>query len=474
MTGDRASLAAVLGRLPPPWTSDALEPITQANAGPGAPKVIVLDDDPTGTQTVQDLPVLTTWGVKELAEEFAQPFPGFFLLTNSRSLSRRATVTLHRQIAANLLAAAEGRPFTIISRGDSTLRGHYPAETDALADVLGNIDLTVMAPFFEAGRRLTINGVHYLAEGDSLIPVAETAFARDPVFGYRHSRLPDWIEEKTEGLIPATQVHCLPLPLLREGGPEVAGLWLRHLPKGSVCVVNAACGADIEAFAAAAVVAELNGRRILYRTAASFAAARLGQRPQALLGPEAFNHSVGRGGLIIAGSFVPKTTAQLARLRERHTVQLVELPVEALLDPARRPAAIDHAVAAVESGLSAGQLVLLATSRRLVTGASDEANLDIGRQVSEALVIVTQRLIGTPRFLIAKGGITSSDIATQGLGVRRAIVAGQLLPGVPVWRLGSETRFPSMPYVVFPGNVGDDEALADAVTRLSPLLAPAP
>jgi hypothetical protein len=98
-------------------------------------------------------------------------------------------------------------------------------------------------------------------------------------------------------------------------------------------------------------------------------------------------------------------------------------------------------------------------------------NLQIGRQVSDALVEIIRRLNQAPCFLIAKGGITSSDLATQGLGVRRAMVAGQLLPGVPVWRLGTEARFPSMPYVVFPGNVGDDQALADAVTRLSPLLA---
>jgi uncharacterized protein YgbK (DUF1537 family) len=83
------------------------------------------------------------------------------------------------------------------------------------------------------------------------------------------------------------------------------------------------------------------------------------------------------------------------------------------------------------------------------------------------LIALVQRITATPRFLVAKGGITSSDIATGGLGVRRAHVLGQLIPGVPVWRLGAESRFPGMAYVVFPGNVGDDRALAEGMTRLA-------
>jgi uncharacterized protein YgbK (DUF1537 family) len=81
------------------------------------------------------------------------------------------------------------------------------------------------------------------------------------------------------------------------------------------------------------------------------------------------------------------------------------------------------------------------------------------------LISIVRGLQVRPRFLIAKGGITSSDVATRGLGVRRALVRGQILPGVPVWRLGAEARFPGLDYVVFPGNVGGDTALADAVRK---------
>ena len=77
-----------------------------------------------------------------------------------------------------------------------------------------------------------------------------------------------------------------------------------------------------------------------------------------------------------------------------------------------------------------------------------------------------RRLTVVPRFIIAKGGITSSDVATDGLDVRRAWVLGQILPGVPVWRLNEESRFPGLPYVVFPGNVGTDDSLARAIEIL--------
>jgi len=95
--------------------------------------------------------------------------------------------------------------------------------------------------------------------------------------------------------------------------------------------------------------------------------------------------------------------------------------------------------------------------------------LDIGRRVSDALIAIVQGLAVTPRYLIAKGGITSSDTATHGLGVRRAVVLGQAIPGVPVWQLGAESKYPGLGYVVFPGNVGADTALADLVARLHPV-----
>ena len=93
--------------------------------------------------------------------------------------------------------------------------------------------------------------------------------------------------------------------------------------------------------------------------------------------------------------------------------------------------------------------------------------LAVARAVSEALVAIVHGIKTRPDFVAGKGGITSSDVGTRGLGAARAVVLGQIRPGVPVWRLGAESRFPGMPYVVFPGNVGGPETLAEIVAELS-------
>ncbi len=455
---------------------------------------MVLDDDPTGTQTVYDVPVLTVWDVETLRAEFAQPGPCFYILTNSRSLTPDATAELNREIALNLKGAAASlppvstenkhggkdaaAPFTVVSRSDSTLRGHFPLETDVLAEELGPFDATVLIPYFEAGGRYTINDVHYVAEGDRLVPAAETPFAKDAAFGYRHSNLREWVEEKTGGNVRAADVHSISIEDLRTAASsheatQAVTAKLLALPRGSVCVVNAAHPRDMEFFALAALTAERAGARFLYRTAAQFVAARLGMGASVSQPPGLSESADAAGrlgsrpsGLIVVGSYVPKTTEQLARLLEQTDVERVELDVEALLDASRRDDVITAALAQTRAALNAGRDVVVFTSRKLITGTDAPRSLDIGRQVSDALVALVQRLDVRPRFLIAKGGITSSDLATRGLGVKRAMVLGQLLPGIPVWRLGAEAKFPGLDYVVFPGNVGGPDALAQAVETL--------
>lgn len=463
------SRRAAFAALPPVWPHDLLA-ANAAAATTGGRTLVVLDDDPTGTQTVHDIAVVTAWDVATLTAELSTAPACFYILTNSRSLAPAASRALHVELACNLRAAsaATERPVAIASRSDSTLRGHYPLETDTLAEILGPFDATFLTPYFEAGGRYTLDDTHYVLEDDQLVPAAATPFARDAAFGYRHSHLPSWVEEKTAGRIRAFDVATIPLELLRTGGPLVVAEKLRALPRGSVCIVNAAAPRDIEVFAAATLAAEAAGSRFLYRTAAGFVAARVGQSPQrALLAPAAFSLPNTHGGLTIVGSYVPKTSTQLSALLAASAVTPIEVDVGALLDESRRASTLAATLTALNTALAAGRDTVVYTSRKLVTGSDAAASLSIGRRVSDALIHLVQRLAVAPRYLIAKGGITSSDTATLGLGVRRAVVLGQALPGVPVWQLGAETKFPGLGYVVFPGNVGADSALADLVTRLS-------
>jgi uncharacterized protein YgbK (DUF1537 family) len=428
-------------------------------------KLVVLDDDPTGTQTVHDIAVVTRWDVATLRAELERHEAGFYILTNSRSLSAPAAYALNIELAQNLRAAAAeaGVDYTIVSRSDSTLRGHFQIETDALGAACGPFHATLLVPYFEAGGRYTMGDTHYVMEGDALVPAAETPFARDVAFGYRNSDLRAWVEEKTAGRVRAADVQSLSLQLIRGGGPDAVLESLLSVPHGACVIVNAVAPRDVEVVALATLRAEQRGRSLLFRTAASFVAARLGLEPRPLLDPAALaTGTANTGGLIIAGSHVPKTTQQLARLREVHAVYAVELPVDAVLGGKQASIVLDEIIRRTNTALLAGKDVLVFTSRHLVAGSNAEGDLEIGQRVSQALISVVQGLHVRPRFLVAKGGITSSDIATRGLNVQRALVLGQLLPGVPVWRLGPEAKFPGLNYVVFPGNVGGPDALADA------------
>lgn len=458
--------AETLANFPPPWPQDLLSQI-QAAVVADSRKIWILDDDPTGTQTIAGLPVITTWNVATLQAEFDQPEPACFVLTNSRGLTAESSAALHREFTCNLQDAAGDRPYTLISRSDSTLRGHYPLETDLLSEAIGRADITLIAPFFAAGGRFTCHDTHYVAEQDRLIPAADTPFAHDPVFGYQNSYLPAWVEEKTASATKAEDVISVSLESIRLDGPKVIAQKLLDAPKGSVVIVNAIEQADIEVMVTAVIAVEATGRTVIARTAASYVCARVGQRPPPLLTGKQISNNQGQGGLTIVGSHVPKTTAQLNQLKLQHDVDCIELNVSDLLNEETRTATIATAIAATNAALARDRDTVVHTSRELIRSSDDTTNLSISSEVSRALIEVVQNLSQRPRYLIAKGGITSSDVATQALGIKRAIVQGQILPGVPVWTLGLETKFPGLSYVIFPGNVGDNNALSTALQKLT-------
>jgi uncharacterized protein YgbK (DUF1537 family) len=456
----------LLADYPPEWPEPLLPEIQAAVRASGV-KVVVLDDDPTGNQTVHGVDVLTTRSVAALTAAFEVPEAVVYVLTNSRSVPLARAQALNREIAAHLRAArtATGRDFVVVSRSDSTLRGHYPGETDALRAALGRpFDGTLIVPFFAEGGRVTAGDVHYVTEGDVLIPAAETEYAQDPAFGYAHSNLRAWVSEQHGGAVAPEDVAHVTLDDVRRGGPEAVAARLRPVEAGQVCVVNALTYRDLEVFVAGLLRVEAEGQRFLYRTAASFVRVRGGIAPRPLLTSAAREVGPG-GGLIVVGSHVRKTTEQMTRLRALAGVRAVELRVPAVLDPARREDAVAQVVDAASAALAAGEDALVYTSREVVRPAAGDA-LDVGRRVSSALVQAVRGIPVRPAWMVAKGGITSSDVATDALDVQRARVLGQAVPGVPVWRLGPEGRWPGLVYGVFPGNVGDADALVEMVQVL--------
>lgn len=464
------SLEAALQELPPEWHRDPL-PEIQAALNRSARQLVVLDDDPTGSQSVRNTPVLTEWSASTLQSESGREQAGFYVLTNSRSLPPDQAADLNREIGRNLAAVSRqtGARFAVVSRGDSTLRGHFPNEVEALVDGLGvEFDAWLIIPALPEAGRITIGDVHYVVEGENLIPAGETAYARDATFGYQCSNLKEWVAEKTRGEILAKEVASISIETIREGGPERVSRLLEALAHNRVCIFNAVNRRDLEVIALGVLLAEERGRRFLYRTGPSFVPARLGIAPYPLLTKEELNLPASVGGLIIVGSYVPKTTVQIGSLFEKGGVERVEIRVDKLLDRGQRAAEIARAASLADERICNGQDTVIYTSRKLITGESPTASLMVGQKISSGLIEVLDNINTRPRYILAKGGITSSDIATQGLRVKRALVSGQIVPGVSVWQLGPESRYEGLTYLVFPGNVGGPNALADVVLKLKP------
>jgi uncharacterized protein YgbK (DUF1537 family) len=462
----------LLTALPSEWPEADLRARIREATVASRRRVVVLDDDPTGTQTVHDLPVLTEWAPEALATAWDEAVTVFYVLTNSRRYPVEEAAAMNRAIARDLARVAQQRGVEpiVVSRSDSTLRGHYPGEVTALRQTLEaelgiRYDGIAIVPFFLEGGRLTVNDVHWVQEGERLMPAAQTEFARDSTFGYCHSDLRAWVAEKTGGQVPTDAVLSVDLRDIREGGPDAVASLLTQVRDSRVIVVNAATYRDLEVFVWGMMQAENHGKRFLFRTAASFVKVRGGIPDRGLLTPEELR-SIGwggeTGGLTLVGSYVQRTTRQLGNALELDDTLGLELRATEVLDAQGRTDEIERVLSRMERGLSLGRDVIVYTSRELVVPAG-VSQLRVAQQVSEALVEVLRRLSVRPAYLIGKGGITSSDLATDALGVRKAHVLGQIVPGVPVWRLGPESKYPALPYVVFPGNVGGPDALARVI-----------
>lgn len=282
-----------------------------------------------------------------------------------------------------------------------------------MEEVLGGADAWVMAPFFLQGGRYTIDDVHYVAEKDVLIPAAQTPFAHDATFGYASSNLRDYVLEKAGGRFAEADIFSITLDDIRLGGPARVTERLLRVPRGNVVIVNAAAEEDMAVFAAGAIGAEQEGKRYLYRTGAAFVSSRLGIAAKAPMSAQDLDmeyHSSGSavgatGGLIIAGSYVPKTTAQLVALRERRggKLHVIELDVGVLIgEGGEAGEVVEKAGREASAKLGEGMDVLVMTSRRLVTGADAMSSLRIGGVVAAALVRVVENIGVRPRYVIAK------------------------------------------------------------------------
>lgn len=453
-----------------------IDALLRAEIEKNTKKIVVLDDDPTGVQTVHDISVYTNWDKSSIEKGFEESNNLFYILTNSRGFTAEQTEGVHREIAGVVDAVAREHhtDYVFISRSDSTLRGHYPLETTILKEEYEKrtgkkVDGEILCPFFKEGGRYTIDDVHYVREGDQLTPAAETEFAKDKTFGYTQSDLKKYVEEKTKGDYLAEKVTAIDLADLRSMAIDKIEAQLMEVADFNKIIVNAVDYCDIKVFCIALYRAMARGKVFMFRTAAALVKVMGGVSDQPLLTREQMIvQPTDKGGVIVIGSHTDKTTQQMEYLRQNPEIVFVELDATLVNDPKAFSEAVDRCLAVEEAWIEKGKTVCVYTTRQLITADTGDKEDDL--RLSVAISDAVQSLVGnlkvTPSFVIAKGGITSSDIGTKALRVQRANVLGQIKPGIPVWQTGSESKFPMTPYVIFPGNVGEVETLREAAEIL--------
>ncbi len=427
-------------------------------------KIIILDDDPTGSQTVHSCLLLTRWDVATLQLGLNDASPLMFVLTNTRGMDATEAANVTREVCQNLKKALAGfdRPIILVSRSDSTLRGHYPVETDVMAQELGPFDAHFLIPAFFEGGRFTLHGIHYVRIGGKNVPAHETEFAQDSVFGYQNSFMPKYVEEKTAGRIKADEV-------VRFFIEEVRGSSFDHLmilTDNACCVVDAENQDDLNHFAEELLNAAEHGKRFLFRSAASLLTA-LAKLPPQPIPAERMREYVkpGQAGAIVVGSHVKKTTEQLKVLLQQEGVVPVEVDVNRL--PEQLSDLLVEVIIKTTEAHQQGKTPVIFTSRAERQFPDINTRLRFGEQVSGFLMSVVHGLPKSLGFIISKGGITSNDMLSMGLAMPAARIVGQIHAGCSVVLTPHDhPRLPDMPVVIFPGNVGDENALATVYQRL--------
>ena len=393
-------------------------------------RMVVFDDDPTGIQTVHGCLLVTDWSDDNIRMAMQDDEPFFYILTNSRAL----TAELARQTVTSALEAVIrvnqdfGYRLICVSRSDSCLRGHFPLEPNVMREVLEKNGYKVwpkipFAPAFIESGRLTIDGTHFMRDGERLIPVSESEFARDNVFGYKHSHLVDYIQEKG-------------------GNPK------------DYDIVNAQNYEELNAFRDA-LFAEMEGEEcaVVIRSSSSLPRSMSGIADKPFLTRQDLGIQANGTGIFIVGSHVKKTTEQLDYLLKSPGVKGIELPIDDILN--HSDALMSKTLKSIETLSANGITPVLFTARKEVRIEEAAQRLRLGQTVSDFLVDIVRQLPVCPNYLVAKGGITSHDILTKGLAVKTARVMGQVINSVPCVMT---ERFP---YIIFPGNVGGPRSLEE-------------
>ena len=431
-------------------------------------KMVVLDDDPTGIQTVHGCLLITRWDEESVRLGFQDSEPFFYILTNTRAMTREDAAQVTREAMEMVVKVNQdyGYHLIIVSRSDSCLRGHFPLETDVMRQCLVEhgysvYEKTPFCPAFIEAGRVTIDGIHYMRDGKQLIPVSQTEFARDNVFAYHTSILTEYIKEKGANpedyeIVNAESYDEL-YRFARHLTSDILAPTSSLIPQPSALSLHPSAIVIRSSSSLPKAISGISDIPLLDRTILTPPTSSISPQPSSISHqPSALSPL--NPGCFVVGSHVKKTTLQLEQLLQAEGTCAIEVDVQRILDDSAllMSETLDTIRQVVEIGLTP----VVYTSRQEIRLDDANQRQHLGQQVSDFLVDIVYRLPFTPSYLVGKGGITSHDILTKGLGIRSARVLGQVIASVPC------VMAPHFPYIIFPGNVGNEQSLRAVYLKL--------
>ncbi len=437
-------------------------------------KFVVIDDDPTGSQTVHDCLLLLKWDCSTLVKGFESKSNLFFILANTRSLSENDAKLTIEEICKNLKTVIASQAYEeeiiFISRGDSTLRGHNFLEPSALNSCLGPFDATFHIPAFIEGKRLTINGLHFVDKK----PINQTIFARDKIFGYETNNVKNLLFQKSKSQINFEDIQNLLLSdieILNDEENNIVFKTLKNLKNNKHVVVDVENYSQLKKFSL--VIKKLiKQKKFLFRTAASFISS-ISEKKKVTQGEIFFSNLRKRNkeksflpGLIIVGSYVELSTIQLKNLLKISTCNPIELDVFEFFkinssdnNQERRNIFKNLFLNEIRFSFDQGKTPVLFTSRKILS-------LDYSEQFNfyNSLAFFIAELVADLKFeigyLISKGGITTNVILSNGLNADYVYLEGQILTGISVVTCNLKND-EKIPIVTHPGNIGTQDSLVN-------------
>ncbi len=443
-------------------------------------KVIVIDDDPTGSQTVNNCLLLLKWDYSTLIKGFQSKSNLFFILANTRSLSENDAKLRLLEICNALKKIISNESFKeefiFVSRGDSTLRGHNFLEPEIINDCLGPFDATFHIPAFIEGKRITIDGDHFVDN----VPVSQTIFAKDKIFGYKTSNIKKLLFQKSKSQIKLNDIQNLnlsELKVLESKEKNIVFNKIRNLKENAHVIVDVENYSQLKKFSLS-IKKLSNQKKFLFRTAASFisSVSDVKDNPQ-----EPFFYSLLRRknsekkflpGFLVIGSYVELSTMQLKEFLEISDCSPIELNVFEFLRISKLKNNQNQLVLfknnilmQIRSILKQENTPVLFTSRKEVSLVNNDEQVNFYNSIAHFISEIVSDLKYEIGYLVSKGGITSNVILSNGFRADYVYLQGQIITGVSLVTLKLKND-ENLPIVTFPGNIGNQDSLVKVWTIL--------